>query len=340
MLYESPFYCPDCDDGFDGPAPASRRQFLRGTLGGAAAVLSAASVARVLADEPQAARPPKPAEELVRELYSTLSDEQKRHLVYPWDHPAVGRTPMRLATYNSAPLGKRLRDHLTPAQQDLVRRTLRAILSSDEALERISRHNRWDGSGSFDGCGTVIFGDPTQGPFAWVFAGHHLTLRCDGNSQPGAAFGGPMYYGHSANGYAETNVYLYQTQQVHEVFAALDGQQRAKAMVDGPHSDREAALRPKEPRPGIGVAELSADQRALVHKVMRAVLDPFRKEDADEVMEIVEANGGLEHVQFAFYGDVRDERQRWSCWRLEGPGFIWNFRVLPHVHCYVNIVKV
>ncbi len=73
---------------------------------------------------------------------------------------------------------------------------------------------------------------------------------------------------------------------------------------------------------------------------MRAVLDPFRKEDADEVMEIVEANGGLEHVQFAFYGDVRDERQRWSCWRLEGPGFIWNFRVLPHVHCYVNIVKV
>jgi hypothetical protein len=88
------------------------------------------------------------------------------------------------------------------------------------------------------------------------------------------------------------------------------------------------------------VAELSADQRELVHKVMRAVLDPFRKEDADEVMEIVKANGGLEHVQFAFYGDVRDDRQRWSCWRLEGPGFIWNFRVLPHVHCYVNIVKV
>ena len=24
-------------------------------------------------------------------------------------------------------------------------------------------------------------------------------------------------------------------------------------------------------------------------------------------------------------------------WRLEGPGFVWNFRVLPHVHTFVNI---
>ena len=24
-------------------------------------------------------------------------------------------------------------------------------------------------------------------------------------------------------------------------------------------------------------------------------------------------------------------------WRLEGPGFVWNYRVLPHVHTYVNI---
>ena len=29
--------------------------------------------------------------------------------------------------------------------------------------------------------------------------------------------------------------------------------------------------------------------------------------------------------------------QRWHFWRLEGPGFVWNYRVLPHVHTYVNI---
>ena len=35
-----------------------------------------------------------------------------------------------------------------------------------------------------------------------------------------------------------------------------------------------------------------------------------------------------------------DENVRWHFWRLEAPGFVWNFRVLPHVHCYVNIANV
>ena len=33
----------------------------------------------------------------------------------------------------------------------------------------------------------------------------------------------------------------------------------------------------------------------------------------------------------------RCPNERWHFWRLEGPGFVWNYRVLPHVHCYVNI---
>ena len=39
--------------------------------------------------------------------------------------------------------------------------------------------------------GAVIYGDPAPGKkFSLVFSGHHLTIRCDGNSMPGAAFGG------------------------------------------------------------------------------------------------------------------------------------------------------
>jgi len=339
MLHECEYYCPDCDNGFDGPMPRSRRDFLQKLSGGAAAVVGVAATGSLAAGGEKKAKTPKPSEDLVRELFSTFSDEQKKDLVYSWDHG--GEQPSRLATHNSPPFGKRLRDHYTKAQQDLVHRTLRSILASDEALERISRNGRWDGSRSFDGCGSVIFGNPTEGPFSWMFAGHHLTLRCDGNSQPGAGFGGPMYYGHSANGYANTNVYLYQTEQVHEVFDALDAKQREQAMENPEQqTDHKRALKFQKPRPGIAVSELSDDQQQLVEKVMRVVLDPFRSEDADEVMQIVKNNGGMKHMQLAFYGDVVDDRQRWSCWRLEGPGFIWNFRVLPHVHTYVNIVKV
>ncbi len=83
---------------------------------------------------------------------------------------------------------------------------------------------------------------------------------------------------------------------------------------------------------------MSKDQHELVERVMRAVLSPYRKEDADEVMDIVKANGGMDAIHFAFYEDKEmTDRQPWHFWRLEGPGFVWNFRVLPHVHTYVHI---
>ena len=85
---------------------------------------------------------------------------------------------------------------------------------------------------ALDGRVAVLFGEPEgKNPFAWVFSGHHLTLRCDGNSEPGVAWGGPIYYGHSVAGYDKNNVYLYQTEQVQTVFDSLNEKQRAKSMA-------------------------------------------------------------------------------------------------------------
>ena len=71
---------------------------------------------------------------------------------------------------------------------------------------------------------------------------------------------------------------------------------------------------------------------------MRTILQPYRREDADEVMEILGRNGGLDRIHFAFYREQnQNDNARWHFWRLEGPGFVWNFRVLPHVHTFVQI---
>jgi hypothetical protein len=71
---------------------------------------------------------------------------------------------------------------------------------------------------------------------------------------------------------------------------------------------------------------------------MRDILSPYRKQDVDEVMAIIKATGGMEKIHLAFYQDRRmNDNERWHFWRLEGPGFVWNYRVLPHVHTYVNI---
>jgi hypothetical protein len=342
--------CPECTDLAEGADIVDRRNFIR-VVGGQAAALTAiasgAAAPRVLGAEDakpaKAERPAKPAEDLVRELYASLSADQKKEIVLPWDHGSEGgkRLPTRMRMYNAPIAGKQVAKVYTKPQQELVERILRAICSDEDGYRRISRNGNFDSSGSIGGCGATLFGDPAGGQkYAWVFTGHHLTVRCDGNSEEGAAFGGPMYYGHSPNGYSDKNVFFYQTRSVLSVYQALSEEQRKKAVVTGTPGEGESSIRFKktEEQPGILFKDLKADQQELVEKVMRDVLSPYRKEDVEEVMTIVKSNGGMEKIHLAFYPDRRmKDNEPWHFWRLEGPGFVWNYRVLPHVHTFVNI---
>jgi hypothetical protein len=342
--------CPECDDLRDQAKLLDRRGFIRrvgGQAAGLVALGGAAAAPLVRADEPDAKADDidaKPAEALIRELYATLSAEQKRELVMPWDHGTTkdGKgIATRLRMYNTPILGKRIGESYTPAQRELNRRILRSICSDDDGYRRICRGGDFDTGGGFDGCGAAIFGEPADGKkFAWVFSGHHLTVRCDGNSEEGAGFGGPMFYGHSPDGYSEKNIFWYQTKSVLSVFEALTEEQRRKAVIRGTPGEGAGSIqfRPKEQAPGIVFADLNKEQHALIERVMRDILSPYRKEDADEVMDIVKVNGGLEQMHLAFYEDMRmNDQKPWHFWRLEGPGFVWNYRILPHVHTYVNV---
>jgi len=345
--------CPECAGELDLSTPdlgleLDRRNFIR-VLGGTTAVLAGATLTSVSmpttargAAAPAAPAKPKPAEDLIRELFSGLSDAQKKRVIRPWDHGPKGR-PVRLGMYNSPIERVTINSVYTPAQQELLDRIVKSMCSGDDGYRRISRGGKWDNSGAFNRCGALIFGNPAgKDKFSFVFSGHHLTIRADGNSEEGAAFGGPMYYGHSPHGYSRGNLFFYQTRSVMSLHAALNGAQRDKAVVkrgnpgEGPKSITFKAR--AEDRPGIRTQDLTKDQRKLMQQVMRDVLSPYRKEDVDNVMAIVAKNGGRDKIQMAFYPDGRvDDKEPWHFWRLEGPGFVWNYRVLPHVHCYVNM---
>src|SRR5262249_52706251 len=148
---------------------------------------------------------------------------------------------------------------------------------------------KFDNSGSFESIGAVIYGEPAPGKkFSLVFCGHHLTLRCDGNSEEATAFGGPLYYGHSPSGYATTNVFNYQTKVVSEVYASLSEQQKSVAVKSGTWKDEHGTMKVpgKDAKvPGLSFAEMSNDQKGLVERVMKELVAPYRKEDGDEVME-------------------------------------------------------
>ncbi len=130
-----------------------------------------------------------------------------------------------------------------------------------------------------------------------------------------------------------------------KAYDALDEKQRKAATVamGNPGEGPKSVQLKKDAKPhGIAYADLSGDQKELIEHVMKAILSPFRQQDGAEVVSIIKTMGGMEKVNLAFFtedyeGAKTNEKQPWSFWRLEGPGFVWNFRVLPHVHTYVNI---
>lgn len=284
------------------------------------------------------------SETLAAQLYQSLTIEQRSALCFAFDHP------LREKVDNNWLITKKsIREALSADQQDLVRQIFRHLHRpefADRAMEQMIHDS--EGKGFEGGTSVALFGEPGTGKFEFVLTGRHCTRRCDGDAVHGAAFGGPIFYGHQA-GHKDAepadhpgNVFWYQAQRVNEVFQALNGKQRAAALIDG-HGRAERATETvkltgqKAGLPGISGRDLTRDQRELMQRVMTDLLAPFRQPDADEALKLVEAQG-LENLSLAFFKqqDVGNDGV-WDVWQIEGPSMVWYFRGEPHVHCYVHI---
>ena len=194
--------CTECRD---------RRHFL-GAAGVATAALATGLNLVPFRSARAADAKPAPAEELVKELFAGLSDDQKKQVVKPWEDKR------RPSVNPNKALDKKIGEVYDKKQIELLERIVKAMGSGDDGYKQISRGGTWDASKAFANCGADIFGDPSKGKFAFLFTGHHLTIRCDGDSEEGAAFGGPIYYGHTPMGYSTGNMFAYQTEAVKKLF--------------------------------------------------------------------------------------------------------------------------
>ncbi|HZN64102.1 MAG TPA: DUF3500 domain-containing protein [Tepidisphaeraceae bacterium] len=346
------YQCGDCES-----PSISRRQFIHTTAGAVVAagatglgLTAVHAAAEAPAPGPFAASGIKPSSEtLVAQLYKSLKDAQRQALCFPFDHE------LRLKVDNNWQITpKSIADVLDGDQRALVRDIFMGM-HSDEYAKKVFDQVEHDGGGpgTFEKeCAIALFGEPDpsgageKSKFEFVLTGRHCTRRCDGNSVSGAAFGGPIFYGHAAQGFNETathpgNAYWYQALRANEVFKSLDGRQRKLALRTDARKEQGtstvALTGKKQGLPGIPVSELSSDQKDLVRKVMSDLLAPFRKADADEAMKLVEA-GGFDSLHLAYYRnmDIGNDGV-WDVWQVEGPGMLWYFRGAPHVHTWVNI---
>ena len=318
----------------------TRRTFLKTTVAGAAAVATSPLTALAVSRAEKVAAKKAASETLVGTLYKSFNDEQKKAVCFPFDHPLRSKVDN-----NWMITDKKLSEFYTKDQQAMIREIFIG-LHSPEYAERVVQQVEHDGGKEgFGGSSIALFGEPGTGKFEFVLAGRHVTRRCDGDSVEGAAFGGPIFYGHAAKSFNEPanhpgNVYWYQAVRANEVFKMLDGKQRDLALLDEPREEKGTAtvkLTGKTDLPGIPVAALSRDQKELVRKVMADVLAPFRKRDVEEALKLVEKNG-FDNLHMSFYKheDIGNDGV-WDVWQIEGPAMLWYFRGAPHVHTWVHV---
>lgn len=311
----------------------SRRQFL---------TQSAAATLGGLIGSQAAAAPKSSPETLVQQLHKSLNEHQTAALCLPYDDP------LRLKVDNNwhiRPQG--IRDILDKDQQDLVRQIFDGLHSEEykkEVWRQFDQDNKRDGG--FGSASIALFGQPGTGKFEFVLTGRHCTRRCDGDSAEGTAFGGPIFYGHAAQGFDEEpnhpgNAYWFQALRANEVFKALDGKQREAALLGasrGEHGTKTVALSRKTAGlDGLRVGSMSADQKGLVRQVLADLVKPFREADAKEALALIDA-AGMDDLHMAFYKneDVGNDGV-WDVWQIEGPHMVWYFRGDPHVHCWAHV---
>lgn len=323
--------CADCSD-------VTRRTFLKSSAVGAAVVSTGVPLLGS-----SIAMPGDTPETLVAQFYKSLTEAQRKSMAFPFDHP------LRQKVDNNWKVTKTTVGSLSGDQQAMVYDIMMGLHSEEYAKPVMHAIHQDHGGarGGFNRCAVAMFGEPGK-DFEFVLSGRHVTRRCDGNSVDGAAFGGPIFYGHEGLAAREKpdhpeNVYWFQGKRANEVFQALDGKQRKLALRSDPRREqgtRTVKLSGKtKGLHGIPMSELSRDQKGLVQKVMKDLLAPFRKKDAEETMKLVHA-GGFDNVHMAFYKnlDIGNDGV-WDVWQLEGPAMIWYFRGHPHIHTWVHVRK-
>lgn len=313
----------------------TRREFVKNvTVGTIAAGVGSALLPTAAKASGSLAKP----ETKVKALFASLTPVQKEAFVFPWNHPK--RTQVA-ANWGIVP--QSISAQFSADQQEMVRQILRGV-TTDEWFPKILAQMQND-AGGFGNYHVALFGDPTTPNFEWVLTGRHVTLRASGHHDDTAAFGGPVFYGHAPHDTEDArhtgNIYWPQIVQANAVFNALNGKQRSVALLDRAPDESTIHLQGASGHfPGIAIADLSHDQKALVQTVMHSLLSPYRPEDAREVLDDLKANGGLDAVHLSFYKqDDLGNDGIWDIWRLEGPAFVWHFRGAPHVHTWVNVAK-
>lgn len=290
------------------------------------------------------------SDSLVTQLYKSLSDAQKQNLCLPVDHPKR----QFISNWWYIHPEHRIPTSFTREQQEVIGKIFdsmhnaehRSAINNQVLIDQYGEPKNAPSAG--------FFGQPGDDNFEFIFTGHHVTRRCNGNSDKGQGFGGaPIFYGHYPHpeksmreNFNETqahpgNPYWYQGKIFNRFVQALDSRQRSMGLVSleprGEQPDVVVKIAPE--KRGLHTSELSADQKKLLIETMRGMMAMFREDDIKATIDTIRKKQIIDKLQISWYGGQYDigSDQVWDTWQMEGPDMVWYFRGVPHIHCYFHL---
>ena len=135
--------------------------------------------------DPTAAATKATSETLVATLFKSLSEEQRKIIAFPFDHPLRSKVDN-----NWMITDKKISEFYTKDQQAMIREIFLGLHNPEYADKVMQQVEHDGGKEGFGGSSIALFGEPGTGKFEFVLAGRHVTRRCDGDSVEGEAFGG------------------------------------------------------------------------------------------------------------------------------------------------------
>ena len=324
-----------------------RRDFLKTTSAGVAASVIAGGAASASSNVSSETKTDKKAtpETHVKSFYDSLTERQKKNICFDWDYQHPKKGLLRTRTENNWNVTNKeiVSNFYTDEQRDMMKAIYEGMIHQDWH-KRMYQQLRDDCGGWGKSQSVAVFGIPGTDQFEFVMTGRHMTLRCDGNTTEGVAFGGPIFYGHAAgenDANHEGNVFWEQAIVANKLYEMLDGKQRKQAEFGKTPREQNVAFRGKAGKfTGIPISELANDQKEHAQKVLEKLLEPYRQSDQKDIHDCLKKQGGLEACHMTFYtdNDIGSDKV-WDNWRIEGPSFVWHYRGAPHVHVWVNIAE-
>lgn len=222
---------------------------------------------------------------------------------------------------------------MNTGQRDATNALLRAGLSqrgNDKVLGILRIEpilGQMEGSPSFRDPGryqVAVFGQPgAEGPWGWRFEGHHLSLNfthAHGRVSTTPAFFGANPARVPSGRHRGFRVLAEEEDLGRALLVSLTDEQRRRAVLSSSapsdivtEASRRVSLDGFE---GLPAAQMSAEQRAALHKLIEVYVHNFQPELARVHLDRMEA-AGLDRIHFAWAGGDRPGQSHY--YRIHGP---------------------